>query len=312
MKVTRIVLASLVACVAVAGQLSCDDGHGFGTTDSDADTDTFDHEFALDDRCPLEDRYGSFEIGQHPGYSNVRGAVKDGVVPVTIWTPQESEGDCRLLRKVNPQCDPACEGGETCDHDGECVPFPSNLSAGTVDVYGLEVALSMEPNSVSEYEDSDVPSPPFAPGSQILLHASGDAVGEFFLDAVGVEPLAVPDNEWVIERDESLVVQHDLEITWTPADGDAVIMATLNIDQHGNSPVTMFCYFDDDGSGTVPTSLLQTFTDWGVTGYATGNLYRQTFDSTQIDLGCVDLQLFSRVEAELSVTNHDPTIVPGE
>ncbi len=291
--------------------LACNDTGGGGDTDGDTDTDTFDHQASIDGRCPLDERYGSFEVGQHPNYSNVRGWVKDGVVPLTVWHLEESEGDCQLLRKIHPECDPACEGGQTCSQDGECVPFPLNVSAGTVTVYGLVEDLAMEPNGVDEYENNEVTSPPFAPGAQILVRADGGDTGEFFLDGTGVEPLVIPDNEWVINRDESLVVQEDLEITWTPQEGDWRIMATLNIDQHGNSPVTMICYFEDTGTAVVPKGLLQTFTDWGVTGYATGQLYRQTFDSTQVDLGCVDLQVFSRAEGALSVTNHDPTQIPG-
>jgi len=309
-RIPLVLLIGIAAAALASGVAGCKGDDGFSSASSD--TDTFDHEFALDERCPLEDRYGAFEIGHHPLYSNVRGQVKDGVNPVTIWHPEQEAGNCQLLRKIHPECDPACGGGETCDHDGECIPFPSNVSVGTVNVYGLEQDISLEPNAVGDYEDNDVPSPPFAPGEQILLHAAGDEVSEFFLDAVGVEPLELVDDEWVIVRDEALAVQEDLEIMWVPADGGATIMATLMIDQHGNSPVTMVCYFEDTGSATIPKSLLQTFTEWGVTGYATGNLYRQTFDSTETSLGCVDLQLFSRVQAALSVTNHDPTVVPGD
>jgi len=310
MRRATLVMFAAAASAALAA-FACDDGPGWGDGDTDTDTDSFDHDVEIAGGCALADRVGRFEVAQHPGYPRVGGYVKDGVVPLTVLHEEETAGTCTLLRKINPECSPACAGGQICSQEGECIPFPSNVPAGTLEIFGLEDAVSLEPNAVGEYEALDLTNPPFAAGAQVLLHAAGGDVGEFFLDGIGVAPLAVQDNEWVIDRDESLVVQEDLEITWAAAEGDWEVVATLNVDQHGNSPVTMICVFEDTGDAVIPKSILQTFTDWGVSGYATGNLYRRTFDSTQTGLGCVELEVFSRVEADLSVTNHDPTEIPG-
>ena len=38
--------------------------------------------------------------------------------------------------------------------------------------------------------------------------------------------------------------------------GRATIFATLNIDQHGVSPTTAWCAFEDTGSASIPASVV--------------------------------------------------------
>ena len=46
-------------------------------------------------------------------------------------------------------------------------------------------------------------------------------------------------------------------------DDVAHILATFNVDQHGNSPVTMFCELEDDGSATVPSVVASSASRFG-------------------------------------------------
>ena len=105
-------------------------------TDTDADTDTDTGTFEVPDpvgdpatvplagECPLASRYGNFEVDVYEDYSLVSGSVADGVNPVTVLELLDEEGDCKLLRRNNPFCDPPCGAGDVCDFDGSCIPFP--------------------------------------------------------------------------------------------------------------------------------------------------------------------------------------------
>jgi hypothetical protein len=270
-------------------------------TDSDTDTDTDtgtgipDHDTDMTGPCPFEDKVGWFKVEHHPIYSAVTGEVSDGVVPATIPFPQESEGDCELLQRINPQCDPPCESGYTCDFDGECIDYPTKLDVGDVLVAGLEEDVVLTPDTMNNYYNTTVPSPPFADGAEIIAYAYGNETEEFVLDGRGMAVLEMDDPMW------TMVYDTPLEISWTPSDGEARIWATFNVDQHGNSPVTMFCDLEDTGTATIPVLLVNALIDWGVSGFASGHLYRRTVDSEVISVGCVELEVFSHVEAQLSV-----------
>ncbi|MBW2276843.1 MAG: hypothetical protein JRF63_05080 [Deltaproteobacteria bacterium] len=297
-------LTSLLLAAALAAACGDDSsGGGDAGTDSDTDTDTDvdtdipDHDAGLAGPCDFDDKVGWFKVEHHDLYSAVTGEVSDGVVPAAIPQSQEIEGDCILLQKLNPVCDPPCEPGFTCDFDGECIPYPSKLHVGAVVVEGLTTEVVMTPNGQNDYFDTSVDSPPFTDGSEITLGAAGNETEAFALDAFGVEVLAMPDNEWIMFDGEPL------EIFWTPSDGEGRILATFNVDQHGNSPMTMVCDLDDTGTATVPAGLIGLLFDYGISGFASGHLYRRTIDSTQIDVGCVELEVFSHQAALLSVGN---------
>jgi hypothetical protein len=107
---------------------------------------TFDAgEGSVDGECPEAVRVGRFVVDQTADYAFVDGKVSEAVVPTDVRTEVFAEGDCRILRRENPFCDPPCGGDETCDLSGTCVPYPSALNVGTVSVLGLSSAVSMEP-----------------------------------------------------------------------------------------------------------------------------------------------------------------------
>lgn len=246
--------------------------------------------------CPLETRIGEFDVGHRELYSAVTGSVREAVIPNAVLELVYEEGDCRLLRRLNPTCDPSCKPGETCNSNMECIPFPTNRDVGTVTTAGLTTDVSIEPNKINfNYENTDVDHPPFEPGHAIQLTAAGAELEGFTLRGFGVEPIVADNQDWV------MMAGQPLEITWTGADGPWQIHVTLNIDQHGLSPVTMFCDLDDTGSGTIAASLVDQLIDEGFSGFASANLFRRTVDSVEIDPGCVQLATYSHLTPSLSL-----------
>jgi hypothetical protein len=80
----------------------------------------------------------------------------------------------------------------------------------------------------------------------------------------------------------------------------------VNVDQHGNSPVTMVCDVEDDGQHTIPSGIITNLLEYGVSGFATFDLYRRTVDSTWLEPGCVELRIFSYMQGKLMVEGHVP------
>lgn len=261
--------------------------------------------------CTLNSRVGFFEVANWQGYATVAGEVSEGVIPLTVLQPLEQEGGCWLMRRENPFCDPPCGAGQLCDHSSQCIPYPEKKDVGTVTISGLKESVEMTPDPVNNYYDTTVPYPLFDPASPIELIATGGDLEGFSLSATGVVTLEVPDIEWTMKKNEPLA------LSWVPVVSGAHIYLSINVDQHGNSPVTMFCNFEDNGSAEIPSTLVTKLLEYGVSGFATADIYRRTLDSTNISAGCVELVVFSHVQGLLKVEGHVPCFTnadcpPGE
>lgn len=252
--------------------------------------------------CDEGTRVGKFEVGHWGFYSAITGEIANGVIPLTVLQEVASEGSCRLMQKTNPFCNPPCSAGELCDHDSTCIAYPTNLGAGDVTITGLAESVVLEPNAVDTYSTTDVPLPLFAPGAAIALSAAGgDGVTGFELSAFGVPDLVVPQDEIELARDTSLTLAWDaIPAAWR-------MTVAVNIDQHGNSPVTLICDVSEsevDGSITVPASLINQLLDFGVSGFASYDLQRVTTDAAELAPGCVELRVFSHATGRLKVAGH--------
>lgn len=261
--------------------------------------------------CPLESRLGGFVVESNPDFSGVDGCVLDGVIPITVLTEVAAEGDCRLLRRENPFCDPACGSDQTCDLDGTCVAYPTGQEAGTVTIAGLVEPVSMAPAQPGNtYYDTSLATPAYAPGALIELVATGGAVAGFTLHGVGFEPLTLGESVWTIATGTALPV------TWsapTASVSRSTVQLTVNVDQHGVTPLFLTCDFVDDGAGEVPASLLDTFLSGGVSGYPNGRVERLTTDRADVGGGCVDLELkWVALPTEVSVDGHTPCDDPSD
>ena len=256
--------------------------------------------------CPLEERVGGFQVSIYEDYSLVQGAVADAVVPIAVLEQVANEGECRLLRRNNPHCDPACASGFTCDFDGECIDYPANQDLGSVKLLGLDQVVVMDPvQPGNSYFDTSLPHPAFSQGQLIELRATEGWSGAWDLHGVGSEILVPGSLEWVISGGE------DLQVTWQapPEGARSHLQLKLNIDQHGTSPVSVLCELEDDGQGSVPGSLIQALVAYGVSGFPSASLSRRTVDQVRLELaegGCFDLVVDTPVHIDVDVLGFTP------
>ncbi len=260
--------------------------------------------------CGLDQDFGGFLVSDGGDDTSCDGSVADGVVPITILEEIGSEGDCRLMRRNNPHCDPACDPGQTCDWDGECVAYPAKQDLGSVTLGGLVQPVEMEPVFPGNtYYDTSLPHPAMTPGELITLKMPGGTYGPLRLYGVGVDPLSDLQEVWSIESGEELVV------TWkapTTEPRRSEVFMSVNIDQHGTSPGTLVCVFEDDGEATVPAALLEQLVAVGVTGFPSAAIERRTVDSAAAGSGCMDFTVRSRRSVVVDVVGFTPCTTTAE
>jgi hypothetical protein len=140
------------------------------------------------------------------------------------------------------------------------------------------------------------------PGQVVTLTAAGAELSGFTLHGEGVEQVEVPEGAWTLERGQPI------ELAWTPGSNaeKTRVRATLNIDQHGGTPVTLQCDFPDSGAGTISAELVDGLLDAGISGFPNGNLYRETADNIALAEGCVDFVVFAHAQRELVAAGHIP------
>ncbi len=281
-------------------------------TDSDTDTTTIGvpdptgdpATVPLNGECPLETKWGEFVVANFDFYSIVDGSVSNGVVPVTILENVGEDGTCKLLKRNNPFCEPACEASETCDFDGSCIPFPEGQELGTVTIGGLLKPVIMEAVVPGyTYFDTDLPFPTFDNGELIELRTGGGSFEPIEMHGIGVENMVITEQEWLLYENQDLV------FNWTPPTGDVVrskVHVQLNIDQHGLTPIQLFCEFDDDGQAALPASLVTSLITSGVTGFPNATVTRRTMDSTNIGDGCMEFTVKSPVQPDIRVDGFVP------
>lgn len=288
--------------------LSCGEGDQM-VSDNDAsnDSDTSGNNGAitLDGECPADKKLSTgFKASMGTEYSVVEGKVTNGVIPSTVTEVSSSAGDCKLLLKKNPHCDPACDPTtEVCSLDEECVDMPRNQDLGTVTITGMKKKISMEPRgSGKNYFDSDsLPYPLFDEGDEIRLKTTGGEYKEINLEGYGVTRLESDDSLWLINKEK------DLTITWhKPQKELSEVVLRLKIDQHGTSPLELKCVFEDTGEGVVPASLIDTMLNSGISGYPNGKIIRRTVDSMDISDGCVEFQVTSEKPVDVRVSGSTP------
>ncbi|MEQ1567311.1 MAG: hypothetical protein ABMA64_16840 [Myxococcota bacterium] len=262
--------------------------------------------------CPLTDRYGGFLVEVLDYYSSIAGNGADAVSPIAVLEPVGGAGECQLWKRNNPFCDPPCGAGETCDLTGECVPAPVNQDLGAVTIGGLEQEVVMQPVVPGNtYFATQLPHPVFTADRLVELRTHGTTFGdELVLHGVGFDALTFAgDRTWLMKRDEALPV------SWTPptsALGRSRVELRISVDQHGLTPATIVCDFDDDGEAEVDPTTVTALMDLGVTGFPTGTLTRRTVDSAPFGDGCIDFELGSEVKADLSVDGYIPCDSPDD
>jgi hypothetical protein len=259
--------------------------------------------------CDQAGRVGRFSIEKQIDFGVVQGTVSDGVVPTEIPRLVSEDASCRLLERRNLACAPGCVGAETCGELGTCIPYPRQLSVGEVNIAGLTQETRMSPQAPgNSYFSPGADNPPYQVGSQVVLSAEGtDTRPGFQLFGVGSEPFAEGPS-WL------LAAGTDLALAWQAPTSDTQtrVLVELTIDQHGVSPLSLSCEFDDTGSATVPAAIIDQLIGSGVTGFPNGRITRRTADHVQLDVGCVELVVGSPRAAAVSVSGFTPCNAPAD
>lgn len=302
LKHTKILLISLaLLSTSIAGCLEPDPINNNGPINPD----TLD----LRGPCTDENRSGRFIVEVQENYSVVDGQITDGVVPLTIPEVLRDEGNCKLLKQRNPFCDPPCESGQTCDFSSQCIAFPRAQDVGTIKVRGLSDPVEMTARSPgNHYFDTSLPHPAFEPNSGILLTAPGGPYDPFELAGIGVDPLISDNMVWLVKRGTPI------NLTWQAPESHsrATIEVRMTIDQHGASPASIECTFEDTGQAEIPVTFVDALLDAEISGYPNGALTRRTADSQTYTDGCVELEVSSPLRASVRVDGHVPCSSPTD
>lgn len=248
----------------------------------------------LGQACPAATRVGRFEALHDEYGAYVAGNVSDRIDALQVLVEQEKDGPCVLLQRKNPTCSPGCTKTEQCVRDAGCQPFPAPMDVGAVTVTGLVLPVTMTAKGANkDYFFTDFDTKAYEMGAHVELKAAGGDLKAFALHGVGVPDLVVSAVDWVMKKNTALT------LTWEAAQGPWQVRISLNVDQHGLTPVTLVCDVPDTGSYTIPAGLTTALLNYGVSGAATASIERRTADSVELAPGCVDLLVTSRVRGEL-------------
>jgi hypothetical protein len=224
----------------------------------------------------------------------VDGSAIDGVLPIAVLEEVVSDEHCTLLKRNNPFCDPPCGSEETCDWDGSCIDYPDAVHLGTVTLAGLESDIVLEPVGASlTYFDTSLPHPAWVGGEPITMTATDGPE----LHGVAAPPLLLGTTTWTVEEGMPL------ELTWDvlPEPLGTELYIALTVDQHGLTPATVTCRFDDTGSAEVSAELVGAFLEGGVSGFPNGLAQRRSIDSAPLGEGCLEFVVSSLAVPDVGV-----------
>jgi hypothetical protein len=171
---------------------------------------------------------------------------------------------------------------------------------GVVDVTGLNAPLTMEPGTTGSYTNPAMPAlphPGFDEGATIELTAQGGDLEPFTLSGEGVAPHVVAEAPLVATMGQPLT------LTWEAGAASEAVRVSVKIEfnRHGGTPNWVECDMDDTGSFEVPVSIVDALLGLEVSGWPTVTFTRRSVDSADLDVGCIELQVFSQVVRELEI-----------
>ncbi len=294
----------LAVLIVVAGS-SCRDEKDNDSENLSAPTAPKLDELDLDGPCLLEERSGTFVIERYGEFLIVGGSLSDGPPPSTYFEVVGTEGSCKLYQRINPFCDPACSSGEICGLTQECVAYPEPQDLGVVSILGLSEAVQMAAVEPSyKYADASLPQSALVAGSPLLLTTEGGKIEDLELHGIGVEALVLTDeNKWVVTPQKGFSLHWD-----TTEHRDAEIVFRLQIDQHGISPTSLLCDFEDNGEAEVPSAILQQLVNSGVSGFPNATLTRRSSDHAKTAFGCVELMVVSSMPGDIDIAGYVPCV----
>lgn len=182
------------------------------------------------------------------------------------------EGECDLLETNIPFCPTRCSSDEVCVADGVCKRRPSLLALGAVTLNGLRrVDMASTSALVAGTAGLTVPGeqlqyPPFAAGESVRW----DIAASPAFEALTVELPAI-DEMRVLSLEPHSAPQQPLDVRWEPPrapapEGQRVIVA-MDFTHHAGLRGTISCTTDDDGSFTIPASVITGLHALGTAGW---------------------------------------------
>ncbi len=295
----------LGALLAVA---ACGDG---GTVVPDAGPDAT--PFDIDDltgTCAHNMRVGEILVTHNPGENEggFTARIETAPQPLAATTVFLEEGECQILEKLNPFCDPICELGMQCSIDEECISMIRLVPVGTVTLTGIGDAITLGPNSADYYQipQVDLPfhlaNPPFEVDARVRFQASGGEGPAFDLRGIGVTPIELPAKNPFIRREEPLLLEWN-----APAVEGATVRLLVTVDQHGvGSAFKLQCLVPDTGSYTISAEMIEAFLNGGLSGFPNLEVERFTADRIELDVGCTEMRTQSKTTSGVTVEGHTP------
>lgn len=247
-------IAPMVATLLLTCACPVSKGEGEGEGEGEGVVDVGDCEVvsAGGASASFDDADGLFTVRQGEGFADFSGAVADGP-PLRFHTEASRTGSCRLLRYQASTCTPACDVGTAQCINGTCQAYPDRLRAGDIDVVMDGVSHTVSVDGTDGYFASFT-----APAQrQVALHAQGDEVGAFDLQACAVAA-PEPTEDWSALMD-ARVDGADVTLSWSPHNPLARVSLrmTTGVGTHGGiAHAEIECDDVDTGSLTIPGAYL--------------------------------------------------------
>lgn len=241
-------------------------------------------------------------VSQFGDSSSFFGKLYDGPTPATtIFSVDQTDGDCRVETPRVPFCATPCGGSAACVEDNVCQAYPTSKNGGTIHVTGLLVGGGVTPFDMTPINNGyQVPAsvtlsiPPFTDGAPLGLEVAGSsAVPAFTVSGQGVAPIALSQMTYPLAPSTAL----DLQWTAGSSATAARIEVEIDISHHGGLRGQILCDTADDGSLTIGAGLTTRLINLGVSGFPTMVVRRVKKSST----GKVDFKVVSSTEVSLTI-----------
>jgi hypothetical protein len=246
------------------------------------------------EECLLEERIGFVEAYiDKDGDQFINGEIIDRIVTLRVLEELETLGDCRLLKRVAPECTPECiPQSEQCSLDEVCLPWQVQQDVGTLYLAGLNFHVAMKPNKSNAYNEywnggGLTGDAIFDDGALIAAHAAEGMYGPFTLQGHGVAPVVMVDPPKYVHADE------DLALEWETSDGPGEIFVQVSLQNHATTPFTIKCLVEDSGSIAVPAAYVNKLLDALEEGTVAVTVQRRTVDAEDFKTGCIEFQVYS-------------------
>lgn len=239
-----------------------------------------------------------------PANTSFLGKLYDGPTPAPMtFTQQMEAGGCKLYTPNVWFCEKTCTGGAVCTADDVCTPYPTAATVGTVTLTGLgsnPIAMEPKANNYQPPAGTTIPYPPCTPGAEVKLTAAGGSHAPFTLTASCIDPLELTGG------DVKLMKGQPLPLKWKAgaANSKVNVHILLDISQHGTSKGNIQCDVPDNGSLSIPATLVDALLALGVSGFPTVLVTREL-------VGRADSGGPSNVYLKLSAQYRQAVEIPG-